>query len=154
MNARGPIRPWNAAVAAGLIPAAIAWTAVGAADPPTVELTIEISGIGKLDGNVAIAVFDSAASYAAREAPIARESVPAGADVVVWNTTVPADSGPLAVMAYHDVNANGRIDFGRFGVPQEPYGFSNNARAVFGPPDFAAASFSPETATRLQISLR
>jgi len=33
------------------------------------------------------------------------------------------------------------MDNNFFGVPKEQYGFSNNARALFGPPDFENAAF-------------
>ena len=49
--------------------------------------------------------------------------------------------GIYAISSYHDVNGNGKLDSNLFGIPNEPYGFSNNAKAVFGPPDFDAASF-------------
>jgi len=34
----------------------------------------------------------------------------------------------------HDLNGNGELDTNFVGLPQEPYGFSNNATANFGPP--------------------
>lgn len=49
--------------------------------------------------------------------------------------------GRYAISAFHDVNRNGELDSGLFGIPVEDYGFSNNARASFGPPDFADAAF-------------
>jgi uncharacterized protein (DUF2141 family) len=33
------------------------------------------------------------------------------------------------------------MDNNFFGIPKEQYGFSNNARALFGPPNFEDASF-------------
>ena len=49
--------------------------------------------------------------------------------------------GQYAAVVYHDVNDNGALDKGRFGIPREPYGFSNDARSPFGPPGFEEASF-------------
>jgi len=37
---------------------------------------------------------------------------------------------------------NGKLDANLLGIPTEGYGFSNDARALFGPPSFAAASFA------------
>jgi uncharacterized protein (DUF2141 family) len=48
--------------------------------------------------------------------------------------------GSYAVVAYHDKNANGDLDVAVI-IPREPYGFSNNARSLFGPPRFKKASF-------------
>jgi uncharacterized protein (DUF2141 family) len=53
---------------------------------------------------------------------------------------VPA--GDFAVMAYHDMNANNRLDTGLFGIPSEGWGVSNNARGRFGAPSFKDAAFT------------
>ncbi len=50
--------------------------------------------------------------------------------------------GTYAVRLYHDENDNGELDTNLFGAPQEAYGFSNDARGRFGPPDFEEAAFS------------
>jgi uncharacterized protein (DUF2141 family) len=49
--------------------------------------------------------------------------------------------GRYAVAAYVDNNRNGKQDKNFLGVPKEDYGFSNEARGRFGPPDFAEAAF-------------
>ncbi len=49
--------------------------------------------------------------------------------------------GKYAVAAYVDSNRNGKQDKNFLGVPKEIYGFSNDVRGMFGPPDFAAAEF-------------
>lgn len=51
-------------------------------------------------------------------------------------------SGTYAVRLYHDENDNGELDTNMFGVPQEPFGFSNGARGSMGPPDFEEAAFT------------
>ena len=50
-------------------------------------------------------------------------------------------SGKYAVAAYVDNNKNGRQDKNFLGVPKEIYGFSNDVRGMFGPPDFSEAAF-------------
>lgn len=52
--------------------------------------------------------------------------------------------GRYAISAYHDANDNGQLDSGLFAIPIEDYGFSNNARGSFGPPDFDRAAFEFE----------
>lgn len=49
--------------------------------------------------------------------------------------------GKYAVAAYVDKNRNGKQDKNLLGVPKEIYGFSNDVRGTFGPPDFSAAAF-------------
>lgn len=49
--------------------------------------------------------------------------------------------GTYALAVIHDENMNGVLDTNALGIPREGYGFSNDARAWFGPPSFADASF-------------
>lgn len=50
--------------------------------------------------------------------------------------------GQYAAVVYHDENGNHEFDQNAFGMPEEGYGFSNDAAALFSPPDFQAAAFS------------
>jgi len=49
--------------------------------------------------------------------------------------------GSYAIKAFHDVNDSGEMDFNLFGIPKEPYGFSNNATATISAPKFEQAAF-------------
>lgn len=129
-------------------------TAATGARANAAGLTIAITGLEEPTGRVAIAVFDNADDYAARTEPLASARVPVTSASVVWETSASSTTGRLAVMVYHDVNGNGELDLGRLGVPREPYGFSNDARGLFGPPGFEDASFEATDASRLEIRLR
>jgi uncharacterized protein (DUF2141 family) len=62
--------------------------------------------------------------------------------------------GRYAIQAYHDENGNKRLDTGTFGIPTEPYGFSNDARGTFGPPRYDDAEFrvvGPTTTLTVRI---
>ncbi len=64
-------------------------------------------------------------------------------------------TGTMAVAVFQDLNRDGVLNKGAYGVPTEPYGFSNNARGTFGPPTFASASFRfPAQQRELNITLR
>ena len=60
-----------------------------------------------------------------------------------------------AIAIYHDKNSNDQFDT-FFAIPQEKYGFSNNAPVFFGPPSFEEASFfvKNEGMTKIEINLR
>ena len=60
-----------------------------------------------------------------------------------------------AVAIYHDKNSNNQFDT-FFAIPQEKYGFSNDAPVYFGPPSFEEASFfvKNEGMTKIEINLR
>ena len=53
--------------------------------------------------------------------------------------------GTYAVRLYHDEDDDGELDTNLFGVPQEAFGFSNNARGSMGPPDFRKAAVVLDT---------
>jgi uncharacterized protein (DUF2141 family) len=62
--------------------------------------------------------------------------------------------GMYALAVVHDENMNGQLDTNWMKIPREGYGFSNDAKAVFGAPSFSAASFSYDGQTLdLTISL-
>lgn len=42
--------------------------------------------------------------------------------------------GTYALSYFHDENMNEKLDMKSWGPPAEGYGFSNNARGMFGPP--------------------
>lgn len=49
--------------------------------------------------------------------------------------------GGYAIAIYQDVNANDKLDTGMFGIPSEPFAFSNNFRPKFGGPSFEKCRF-------------
>ncbi|MEJ6789009.1 DUF2141 domain-containing protein [Brevundimonas sp. BR2-1] len=113
----------------------------------SVVLTFET---GAQTGSVMVALYDSEAAYEGGPA-VARMAVPASGEVVARFENLPA--GDYAVKAFHDVNGNGEMDQNPFGMPTEPYAFSNNAVGNMGPARWARARFpvSGETAQTIVI---
>ena len=62
-------------------------------------------------------------------------------------------AGTYAVTVLHDENSNGKMDFNWIGIPTKGYGFSNNAKATFFAPSFAAASFTYSGVGSLAVSI-
>ena len=49
---------------------------------------------------------------------------------------------------------NGKNDRNVLGIPKEPYGFSNDVRAIFGPPKWSKSRFevkAPGTSVRIEV---
>lgn len=85
-------------------------------------------------------LFDDKDAWRAAKRPLWYQTADvAGGEVRVSRQLPP---GRYAVMAYHDRNANGRLDTLPIGLPTEPYGFSNNSRGAFGPAAWSSAVFS------------
>ena len=49
--------------------------------------------------------------------------------------------GTYAIAVIHDENMNGQLDTNWLGIPNEGYGFANDAKSLLGVPSFSAASF-------------
>jgi len=121
-------------------------------------LTVTVNNIEKA-GEIHVAVYDNAEAFEADRgekggaAPGITEGtiemVEPGSVTYVYE--LPA--GTYAIGIFHDVNLNNKMDNNFFGIPKEQYGFSNNARAFFGPPAFEAAAFELNCATTQSIDL-
>lgn len=105
-------------------------------------LTIQVVGLESDDGAVRIALNDEANYEGEGNVRAAALSIQDG--TAQW-TVDDVSPGTYAVRVYHDANDNKELDTNMFGVPQEAFGFSNNARGRFGPPDFEEAAFTLDT---------
>ena len=122
----------------------------GPADSNRVVLTFET---GARTGTVMVALYDSAAAFDGRGgAAVANLAVSASGRVVATFENLPA--GDYAVKAFHDVNGDGQMNTNPFGMPIEPYAFSNNAVGNMGPARWDRASFAVSGETAQTISIR
>ena len=119
--------------------AAMAPPTVGA--PPAGDLRVVVEGLRHDRGRVLIALFDSEAGFAPDGVPVRVVDVAPQNGRASWVFTALPD-GAYAVRAFHDENGNHQLDTNFLGIPQEPYGFSNNARATFGFPSYEQARFA------------
>jgi uncharacterized protein (DUF2141 family) len=104
------------------------------------SLTVCVSGL-RPQGEVLLAVFENADGFPDRDNATRSLSAPV-TDNAVELTVDNLQTGNYAVAIFQDLNEDGVLNKGAFGVPSEPYGFSNNVRGSFGPPSFDAASFA------------
>ena len=79
--------------------------------------------------------------------------------VTVTNNTISLEianvkTGVYSISLFHDENNNGVLDTkGFFGIPSEPYGFSNNPSTTFGPPSFEECTFLINEDKQISIKL-
>jgi uncharacterized protein (DUF2141 family) len=100
------------------------------------DLTIRVDGVANAEGNVMVAVYNSADTFLAK--PLRAVQAPAQSGTVdVKVADLPA--GDYAFAVYHDANANGKMDRNMVGMPTEDYAFSNNAFGKRGAPRFEEA---------------
>ena len=105
------------------------------------DLTVNVEGIAKAEGTIMMGLFD--------EATYNGDGAVTGANLKVEGDTVTAvfeglAPGEYAVRLYHDVNDDGEMNTNPFGMPTEPFAFSNDAKGRFGPAKWEDAKFSVE----------
>lgn len=119
-----------------------------ASEPPSVSLTFVTS----VDtGAVMVALYDEATYTGGRPVRAARIDVAAGERTVTFEGLPAGDYG---VKAFHDVNGDGNMNTNPFGMPIEPYAFSNNAVGNMGPAGWDRARFEVSGPTAQTISIR
>lgn len=106
------------------------------------ELKLELDGKGMTGNQIRVAVYSAKApEQFPSDDKFFRGVVSEATDDKLTVVIADLPPGKYAVAAYVDNNKNGKQDKNFLGVPKEIYGFSNDARGMFGPPDFAAAEF-------------
>jgi len=104
------------------------------------RLTLTVSNIESDQGALMIGVYASPDAYTAGDAVAGRAAPVDGAELTaVFEGLAPGD---YAIKVFHDVNGDGALNTNGFGVPTEPYGFSNDAHGVMGPASYSDAKFS------------
>ena len=105
------------------------------------QLVVTIDGLHSAKGNLFVALYSRAegfpdGDYSDRQAKIPASLAPL---TIVFDDLAP---GTYAVGAYHDENANNKLDTNLIGYPIEGYALSNGIRAVISRPRFVDAAFA------------
>lgn len=116
-------------------------------------LAIRFEGIETPSGQIMLSVFNNAAAHDQGGKPVRAAIVPVEgtAATAVFEGLAPGD---YAIKAFHDVDGDGKMATNPFGMPLEPFAFSNNAKAEGGPPRWEVARFTVaagENAVRITI---
>ncbi len=130
-----------ATLAAAVLAAAVAPAA--AQPPPGGSVVFQIDHVRDDAGHVRVDV--------CTEATFLKEACPysGAASAVKGMTTVTVTGvppGTYAAQVYHDRNDDHTVNRGRFGIPLEEVGFSNNAPIGLRGPKWVKAAFSHDTA--------
>lgn len=123
--------------------------------PADSTFVVRVSGATSDSGLVRIAVYENAESFNVSESALISESVAINREGTAI-VPIPVDSIPevFSIAAYHDINGDGELNRNLLGIPTEPYGFSNNARTMVGPPEFEDTVVArPEPGTVLNLPI-
>lgn len=116
------------------------------------DLTIQVDDVKSADGQMRVAVYNSAGIFPDQPFSVAHAPAVAGTTTVILKD-LPA--GDYAFAVYHDANANGKLDRNAVGMPVEDYAFSNDAVGKRGAPAFDAARVAlPAAGAAVHVSLR
>lgn len=117
-------------------------------------LVVTVQDIRNSDGEIHISLYNSTDNLLVEGQMAATQSRTARKGEIQF-ASANLQRGSYAAAAYHDENRSGEFDTDFIGLPREGYGFSNGAKAVFGPPDFEEASVPLKSfmaSTRLQLT--
>lgn len=127
--------------------AALVATPVAATD-----LSVRVYGGIPSSGQVLVALFASGADW--MKTPRSELAVPVDNRGEAKFTLSNIEPGSYGISIIYDEDSDGELDLNLFGIPSEGFGFSNDARANFGPPKWKNVRFElGEVATTINIRL-
>ena len=127
--------------------ASLAIAGAASAEPVTFQFET-----GASEGTIMLAVFNSADGWNGRGQPVAADAIRVRSGQTSVTLDLPA--GDYALRAFHDINGDGEMNTNPFGMPTEPYAFSNNAVGNMGPASWDRARFTVSGPTTQSISIR
>ena len=116
--------------------------AFAATSSTAADLNVRVHGGLSSKGQVLVALFASETDW--MKSPKAETTIPingAGEAHFTFSNFVP---GIYGLSIFYDEDSDGELDMNLLGIPSEGFGFSNNARANFGPPKWSKVRFSVE----------
>jgi uncharacterized protein (DUF2141 family) len=104
-------------------------------------ITVVVTDLNNNKGRLSAVLFNDAEAFpkqSDKAVQVARSQINDKTGTVQFDE-VPY--GEYAIVILHDENSNGKMDYSTLGMPEEGYGFSNNAKGMLGPPDYKDAMF-------------
>lgn len=113
-----------------------------------VDLNINITNIKEQKGVIRVGVFRTEEDYKQKVNQVRKGTYPvAGKTLTVTYHQLPA--GFYAIILFHDLNDNDRNDSNAIGIPQEPFGLSNNIKPGVGLPPFSKTQFEVKSENKV-----
>lgn len=114
-------------------------------------ITINFKGMKSDKGNLYVALYNKPDNFLKK--PLKGFMVKV-VDKKATLTLKDISTGIYAVSAFHDENENKKMDTNFFGIPKEPTGMSNDAKAFMGPPKYEDAKFKVNKNTTISINIK
>lgn len=124
-----------------------------AAPAAATDLTVNFTVTDVPTGQIMMNLFDSEAAHDSNTGPVRQAAVPVkdGKAVATFAGLAP---GRYAIKAFHDIDGDGQMGMTPFGMPSEPFAFSNNAQPQGGPAPWSASNFTVDGTTTTAITIK
>ena len=118
----------------------VSFSAAAVAQDDAATLTVNFTGIAEQEGSVMGVLVDSEAAYNDKASPIRMIMVKAD-KAEIATQLAGLKPGRYAIKSFHDIDGDHKMGTNPYGMPTEPFAFSNNAVGNMGPAKWADASF-------------
>lgn len=145
---------WRSTFETAMVGALVGVAIPAFADEPLAHpVTFEIRGLRSDDGVVRAGLFDRQETFLNEGREVAT-CIARIHDGVARCALGEVPDGEYALAFFHDEDDDGAIDRNFFGIPDEGFGFSNDAAPGLGPPSFESASFAVSAPTVHRVRTR
>jgi uncharacterized protein (DUF2141 family) len=112
-----------------------------AAPAAATDLTVTFNVTDVPTGQIMLSLYDNEAAHDGDGQPVrgAAVAVKDGKAVATFAGLAP---GRYAIKAFHDIDGDGKMGSTPFGMPTEPFAFSNDAQPQGGPARWSASNFA------------
>lgn len=118
---------------------------------PVTALTVQFDKIAEPTGQIMFVLFDSEEAFDRGGQPVRAVVMPV--DAVSEATVVEGlPTGRYGIKAFHDIDGDGKMSSNPYGMPTEPFAFSNNAVGHMGPAKWDDAAFDVSGPTAQNIA--
>ena len=120
-----------------------------------VRLYVDVEGIRQSEGLIAVSLYvDDSSKFLAKRGSLYVGRVPARAPKTTVCIYLPS-TGVYALGVYQDIDSDRKYDRTSVGLPDEPFGFSNDPAVFLGMPRFSSVRLSvPRDNMRTSVRLR
>ena len=116
------------------------------------RITVTVKNIKTITGVIRVALYNKKEDFPKKGREYKTKDVPVKAKKVIY-TFKDIPEGWYAIALYHDINNDNTCNKNFFGIPVEPFGFSNNIKVKFSAPKFDKCSFFVNGNVKLSIEL-
>lgn len=117
----------------------------------TVDLTIEVTVTKYNKGHIFLAIYNSKEDFLKNVYKGSSTEVKEGKAILKFKEV---EKGDYAFSLFHDLNGNEELDKNFFGIPKEPYAFSNNQKGSFGPPKYKNALVNIHQNKNIKVTIK